>query len=295
MQWLLFIVLAFGPGLTPDRAEAITLLNLGIKQVERHEWDAGLESVKKATDADPSFGRAYLTLGQIHREQGRHDKAAGVLRAGLQVAGDDNRLKAKLSYQLGATRLEQADVGGTTTTDRRKHLEAAAEAFGEATKANPEDYRAFHRQGRAYDELDMPTEADQAFRSCIQIQPRYDKCFVDLGLMYIDYGFGNVAMQILETGVKVNDKSSTMWAGLGRAYLHLDRPQEAVDALKKAKAIDPDDPMVRYSLGMAYAELNDRKMGVEELQAFLMYAGNDVPEVHKKAANNAIARLQDVF
>lgn len=295
MQWLLFIVLAFGPGLTPDRAEAIALLNLGIKQVERHELAAGLESVKKATEADPSFGRALLTLGQIQREQGQHDDAVASLRAGLKVAGDDEPMTGKLSYQLGATYLEQADVDGTTTADRRKHLKAAVEAFGRAAKANPEDYRAFHRQGRAYNQLDMPTEADLAYRNCIQLQPRYDKCFVDLGLMYIDYGHEKVAMQILETGVKVNDHSSTMWAGLGRAYLHVDRPQEAVDALKKAKVIDPDDPMVRFSLGMAYAELNDRRMGVEELEAFLQRAGNDVGQVYKKAANNTIARLQDVI
>lgn len=295
MQWLLFVVLAFGPGLTPDRAEAIALLNLGIKQVQRNELAAGLESVQKAVDADPSFGRAFLTLGQIHREQGKHDEAVAALRAGLKLADDDEPMKGKLSYQLGATFLEQADVDGTSTADRRKHLMAAAEAFGKAAKANPEDYRAFHRQGRAYDELDMPAQADLAFRGCIALQPRYDKCFVDLGIMYIDYGHEHAAMQVLEAGVKINDESPGMWSGLGRAYLHVGRPQEAVDALKKAKAIDPDDPMTRFSLGMAYAELSDRKMGIEELQAFVERAGDDVGEVYKKAANNTIARLQDVF
>ena len=295
MQWLLLVVLAFGPGLTPNRAEAIALLNLGIKQVQRKELDAGLESVKNATQADPSFGRAHLALGQVHRAQGRPEAAADALRAGLKVAGDDAALSAKLSYQLGAVQLEQAAVEGTKTSERHKLLKAAADALGKATEHNPKDYRAFHRRGRAFDQLDMPTEADLAYRSCIELRPRYEPCFVDLGLMYVDYGHDKVALQVLKTGVEINDESPAMWAGLGRAYLRLGRAQDAVDALNKAKVIEPDDAMIRFSLGMAHAELSDRKLGIEELQAFLTYAGDDVSEALKKVANNTIARLQYVI
>ena len=105
----------------------------------------------------------------------------------------------------------------------------------------------------------------------------------------------NVAMVVLETGTKVNDKDARMWNGLGRALLSLNKPEEAVEAFKKAKAIDPDMVDVLFGLGMAYADLRQRKDAVENLQAFLQRAGNDVPEDRKKAANNTIARMQDVI
>jgi hypothetical protein len=34
---------------------------------------------------------------------------------------------------------------------------------------------------------------------------------------------------------------------------------------------------------------------VENLPAFLQRAGNDVPETHKRAANDPIARMQDAI
>ena len=149
--------------------------------------------------------------------------------------------------------------------------------------------------GVIYEALDQPVQADGAFRKAIELNPSFSDSFVSLGNMYIDYGHANVGQAVLETGVKVNDKDAKMWNGLGRALLSLNKPQEAVDAFKKAKAIDPDMVDVLFGLGMAYAELRQRKDSVENLQAFLQRAGNDVPEDRKKAANNTIARMQDVI
>jgi cytochrome c-type biogenesis protein CcmH/NrfG len=86
-----------------------------------------------------------------------------------------------------------------------------------------------------------------------------------------------------------------MWNGLGRAHLGIDDPKSAIDAFLKAKAIDPDMPDVLFGLGMAYAELRQRKEAVEALQSFLQKAGANVPEDKKKAANDTVARMQDVI
>jgi tetratricopeptide (TPR) repeat protein len=102
-------------------------------------------------------------------------------------------------------------------------------------------------------------------------------------------------MAVLDTGTKVNDKDHRMWNGLGRAYLSLNEPQKAVDAFQKAKAIDPDMVDVLFGLGMAYAELRQREQAIENLNAFLQKAGGDVPEDKKKAANDTMARMQDVI
>ena len=295
MQWLLLVVLAFGPGLSPQRAAATAQLNLGVQRAQRHDLDGATKAVEQAIELNPELGRAHLTLGQIRRRRGQLRSALEAFEAGMKVAAGDAALQAKLSYQIGATHLEQAEEADVSTEERRTFLQSAANALKHAIESNPKDFRAHHRRARAFDRLGEPKQADLHYRKCIELQPRYDRCFVDLGTMYIDYGYANVGIAVLEAGVEVNDESATMWGGLGRAYSMLGRPADAVDSLKKAKAIDPNDSMVRFSLGMAYAELNDRKNGVEELQAYLKYAGTDEPDVRKKAAQNTIARLQDVI
>ena len=52
---------------------------------------------------------------------------------------------------------------------------------------------------------------------------------------------------------------------------------------------------VLFGLGMAYAELRNRAAATENLNAFVQKAGGDVPEDKKKAANDTIARMQDVI
>jgi tetratricopeptide (TPR) repeat protein len=149
--------------------------------------------------------------------------------------------------------------------------------------------------GVLYEKLDQPQSADVAYRKVIELRPDYSPAFVSLGNMYIDYGFANVAMAVLDTGTKINDKDARMWNGLGRAQLSLQKPAEAIDAFQKAKAIDPDMVDVLFGLGMAYAANRQRAEAVENLQAFITKAGGDVPEDKKKAANDTMARMQDVI
>ena len=189
----------------------------------------------------------------------------------------------------------QGEVAGTAQTEKEKKYTEAIAAYQETIKLNPNHNKAHYRMGVLYERLDQPVQADQALRKSIEINAKYSPPFVTLGNMYIDYGHANVGQAVLETGVQVNDKDAEMWNGLGRAQRALNKPAEAVESFKHAKNIDPDMPDVLFGLGMAYADLRKRKEAVENLQAFLSKAGNDVPDHLKKAADNTIARMQDVI
>ena len=102
-------------------------------------------------------------------------------------------------------------------------------------------------------------------------------------------------MAVLEAGTQANPTDAAIWKGLGEALQNLNRTKEAVDAYTKATKIDPDQADVYFSLGMAYAELRMRAEATEALETFLKKAGGQAPPHTLKAANDTIARMQDVI
>lgn len=276
-----------------QRVQAINRLNEGISLDKRNNTSGAEKALKEAIEIDPSFPEPYWTLGQMYRKQGKLVDAEKMFRSAI-----DNMKEAPHAdypYQLGAVLASQGDAPGVSQVDRDKKYQDAIDQFQQAITLDPNHYKAHYRMGVLFEKLDQPQKADQAFRKSIELRPTYSIAFVSLGNMYIDYGFANIGQAVLETGSKVNDKDAAMWNGLGRAQLSLNKPNEAIDSFKKAKAIDPDMVDVLFGLGMAYAEVRNRKEAVENLQAFMQKAGNDTPEDRKKAAQNTIARMQDVI
>lgn len=279
-----------------NRVNSINRMNEGIKMEAKNNTSAAERLLKESIEFDPTHAKAHYTLGQIYLKQSKLKDAENAFKDAIQhMAGDDGGPNAEYNYQLGVVIEAQANAEGVSQTDKETKYNEAISAYQETIKINPKHYKAHHRMGRLYSDLDQPVPADQAFRKSIEIKPQYSPAFVSLGHMYIDYGHANVAMSVMDAGVKVNDADAQMWAGLGRAYFDLNKPDEAIEAYKKAKAIDPEMTDVLYGLGMAYADKRDRKNAVEHLQTFIQKAGNDVPPDRKKAATNTIARMQDVI
>lgn len=276
-----------------NRVQSINRMNEGIKLEAKNNTSQAERALKESIELDPTHAKAHYTLGQIYRKQGKLVDAEKAFTDA--IANMDEAPNSEYHYQLGVVIAAQGDADGVSQADQEAKYNAAIKAFQEAIKLKPKHYKSHYRMGVLFERLDQPEQADQALRAAITNKPSYSPAFVSLGNMYIDYGHANVAMAVLQLGTQVNDKDARMWNGLGRALLSLNKPDEAVDAFKKAKAIDPDMVDVLFGLGMAYADLRQRKDSVENLQAFLQRAGNDVPEDRKKAANNTIARMQDVI
>ena len=285
-----------------QRVQSINRMNEGITMEKKGNSSQAERALKEAIEIDPTHAKAHFTLGQVYRKQGKLVDAEKAFRDAIENMSETQN--AEYWYELGLVVASQGDVEGVSTADKQTKYGEAITAFQETIKLDPNHHKAHFRMGVLHERLDEPQKADAAFRKSIELAPQYrdtegalrvNPSFVNLGNMYIDYGHANVGQAVLDTGVKVNDKDAKMWNGLGRAQLELNKPKEAVESFKKAKAIDPDMPDVLFGLGMAYAELRQRNEAVEHLQAFLGKAGNDVPEDLKKAANDTVARMQDVI
>jgi len=276
-----------------QRVQSVTRMNEGIQHEKKGNTSSAEKALKESIEIDPTHAKAHYTLGLVYRKQGKLVDAEKAFRDA--VANNNEEPNADYSFELGLVLAAEGEAPGVSQADKEAKYNEAIAAFQETIKLDPNHYKAHYRMGVLYERLDQPVPADSALRKAIDINARYSPPFVTLGNMYIDYGHANVGQAVLETGVQVNEKDAEMWNGLGRAQRALNKPQEAVESFKKAKNIDPDMPDVLFGLGMAYADLRQRKDAVENLQAFLTKAGNDVPEHLKRAADSTIARMQDVI
>lgn len=295
MQWLMLLILAFGPAMSADRIRAVARVNEAIKAEVKHDTPQAIRLAKEAIELDPSYAKSHFILGQLQRKAGQLIDAAATYRKGLELAPKDEELAVDLAYNLGLVIVTRASDPGLSVGTRTAALREAIVAFDTAIAADPGHYKAHLRRAYVHDKLEDPDAADADFRRCIRLEPRYPACFSGLAHLYIDYGFEIEAIAVIDAGLASNPKDAQMWSAAGRAHLDLGRPADAVGPYDKAKAIDPDLIDALFGLGMAHAELRNRKDAVDNLMAFIAQAGSDVSEARKKMANDTIARMQDVF
>jgi tetratricopeptide (TPR) repeat protein len=122
------------------------------------------------------------------------------------------------SYQPG---FERGDVGD---------MEAAAKTYIESIKSEPKQPEGFLRLGSAYLKLKRNTDAVNAFKQALLLNP---------SLSEAQYG-------------------------LGLSFFRLNRLRNAVAAFKKAIILDPTMAKAHFGLGMAYQELNENSSVLEE-------------------------------
>ena len=275
------------------RAKAMEAMNQAVKSARLGRTAEAERGLRDALAIDPELDMAWLNLGVLQQQRGRLDEAAAAFGKGMAVG--QGRVLVELRFRLAVVTLDGAAASGTSHEDRRAAQNEALLHFQAVAKAEPERARAFLGVARCSHALEAPVEADAAYRRAIELDPRLSEAYVGLGRLYGDYGFHEVAIAVLQANTKVNELDGGAWLGLGNGLMLKGRPEEAVEAYDKAKRIDPDVPEVLFRLGMAHAELRNRHEAVDALQGFLTRAGAEVPEAMKHAANNTIARMQDVI
>jgi tetratricopeptide (TPR) repeat protein len=275
------------------RVDSINRMNEGILQFKKQNFSGAEKALQEAIKIDPTHAEAHLNLGKLYRKQERWVDAEKEYQAA--IANSDGGPVGDYNYEMAIVQIAQGESQGVSAAERDTKYRTAITSLQASTAADPNLYKAHYQLGYLHEKLDEPLPADAAYRACIKLNARYSPAFVSLGNMYIDYGFSNVAMAVLQTGTQVNETDAAMWNGLGRAQLNLNKPKEAVDAFSKAKAIDPDMPDVLFGLGMAYAEMRDKANAAENLELFMQKANAETPEHTKKAAQDTLARMQDVI
>lgn len=203
----------------------------GMAALDAVKLDVAKQELEAAIDADPTFFRAYLALGDSM--MGNSDTAGrGIdfLEKGLEVAGDQMSQQEKYTYQY---KLAQKYF------DQKEYADAAA-TFAALIPAR-EKYPVYA------DALDRAVES-----------------YVRMGEENLSSDFRETIIN-LNTALKLNPGNQKALFLLGRIYLDLGQVENSIVTLEKLVQLKNDYPGAHHYLGRAYFQAHDNEAALKNL------------------------------
>jgi tetratricopeptide (TPR) repeat protein len=215
-------------------------------------------------------------------------------------------LRARLAFPmlndpLRAVRMEAGRVlaslpTGELADDQSALLERGLQDYVGAQQAMAERPEAHTNLGNLYAARGAREEAESAYSTAIELDPRYVPAYVNLADFYRASAEEKDAETVLRRAAEVNPHSADVQHALGLSLVRQKRPDEALQALRQASKLDPDN--VRYIYVYAVA-LNSTGKAQEAIMV-LQGAHNAHPEnpdilsalvaFHRDAGNQQAAR-----
>lgn len=192
--------------------------------------DEGAAKIKSAVDADPNDIDAALALGNIYRNQDRHDEAGEAYTIAARAIADETDADWRIYYFRGIS-YEQ--------TDRWSEAEAD---FLRALEINPDQPQVLNYLG--YTWVDMGHNLEEALdmiRTAVDLRPNDGYIVDSLGWAYYRLERYEDAVIELERAVERRPEDPVINDHLGDAYWQVGRKREAVFQWTHARDLDPDE------------------------------------------------------
>ncbi len=132
----------------------------------------------------------------------------------------------------------------------------AIEAYKQAIRVNPDNGWAHVNLGNAYRILERYADAIEAYKQAIRINPDDAWAYLFMGNAYFTLDRYTDAIEAYKQAIRIKPDDAAAHRSLGFAYEKLDRWADAVESYKQAIRIKPDDAAAHRSLGFAYEKLD---------------------------------------
>lgn len=261
-----------------DRNRAIGVMNEGIAQFERGNYNGAVTRFEQAVRIDPDFGLPYYYAGMVRlRRFYSPDTAIPDLRRAADLMPDH----APTFYQLGSAHLSLGD--------RRD----AAEALSRAVEIDPEHARAWFRLGELREGNGEIMDAIDAYTRGIHADPWEPFGYKMLGGIYLRFEHPEEAAVVFRNGWD-NAQDPTLANDLGTALLAAGQSREAINVIQQALATDPNSVIYNYNLALAYTQAfreSEALSDSEQARAHLDAAARSCGELGSQARCNQIRMM----
>jgi tetratricopeptide (TPR) repeat protein len=216
-------------------------MGLGEIQVLMQKPQDGAANLEKALALNPELKEVHQFLGNAYEASREWAKACAAYEKFIGF-GPAN---VWMIYQrLGTCRFEAGE------------FDAAAAAFGEALKAQPEDQMLNYRLAQSLERAAKYEQAEAVYLRLAGLSPKdamnYNRAVFQM------YDKANVTAKAVEAGKKViqlNPADEQSHYNLGIVYQKAQRLTEAIDSFKKAAEIKPAWEMAHFQIGYCYYTL----------------------------------------
>jgi len=205
---------------TPE-AKRDRFLQIGKKQLEKHDYAAALIQFKNAAQAKPKDAEPYYQLGLTSLGQGD-------LRSALLYLKHANQLDPK----HGGAQLKIAEL--ESSTNDQELLDDAESRVKSVLALAPDNANALNTLAVTEYRLGRPVDAEAYLREALQKAPTNIRSYSNLAAIDVRRKDFEGAEKILKQAVEAAPKSPDSWLALGRFYVFTRRLPEAEVQFQKA-------------------------------------------------------------
>ncbi|MGA8669486.1 MAG: tetratricopeptide repeat protein [Terracidiphilus sp.] len=119
------------------------------------------------------------------------------------------------------------------------------------------------------------TQAAEAYRKAVALDPSVPELWANLGLMDHEAGKSTEAIESFERAIRLNPSLFAPQLFLGMEYLKSKDPEAAIPFLEKAEKLNPNDLQAAFNLGKAYTMSNQADRAVDAYLIATRLAPND--------------------
>ena len=249
----------FERALELDHRDADALLGLGDAYSSTGRIQEAEDTFKRAAAMRPEYWEGYHRLGVFYYQQRRYADAASQFRRVVELLPDHASAHTSLGTALmGLGQEPEAEVefkkslalapGYAALANlgvmyyRQKRFAESATMTEQALQLNDQDYLLWNNLAIAYEWLDQPEKAKNAFGR---------------------------ELTRLEQIVVLKSEDAEVRADLGVMYAQQGQRKRAQQHLDAALALSPDNPEILNKVGEAYEKLGERSKGLEYFEEAL--------------------------
>lgn len=228
--------------LSPEERKALAHNERGLENFAQGKIEQAVKEYNEAIRAYPNLAAAHNNLGSAYFAAARFEEAAASFRRATEL--DPNYGQAHFNLAL-------------------THLKLGRER--EADAALQSALRAYYTAGDEHFKAGRMKEAEESYRSMLQIDPEYVPALLRLGLVCNDARRFDEAATHLRRAAERQPDNPYAHEGLAEALYGLNKYEEAAAAADRALKLSPDSPGAHYFAGLARASLGQRDAALTHL------------------------------
>lgn len=137
-------------------------------------------------------------------------------------------------------------------------------SLSEKQKAGKDGAAEYFLQGYSYAQQQKYSDAIDAYRIAISIDPRYVNAYMNMGVAYYKTGNYAAAIDSYRRAIGLKRDDLPAYSKLGAAYIIIGNYSKAIDTFKHAARIEPANSDIHFQLGVTFLLTGNKDGAISE-------------------------------
>jgi len=249
---------------------SVVLYNIvGASNAKLMQFDAAIDSFKKALKIKPYNAEAYNNMGNALMGKGDLVAAVGSFKQAIEVNPNFAEAYNNMGNALNA----------------QDHRRLAIKSYNQAIKINPDYSVAFNNIGVALNGMGDFEVAVDHYKKAVLIQPNYAEAYYNMGIALSNKGDPDAALVSYKQALKINPNYAEAYNNMGNVLMMDKGDLEAsVDSYSNVLKINPDNAEAYNNMGIVLKDKGDIEAAIDNFKKAI-YLKPNYGEAHKNLSH----------